>query len=143
MTVSSGEAICAFVPPFLRHLRLGLAKVNLSTARFQTLQALAGGEVLTMVELAERLSVTKRNVTTLVDGLEKDGLAKRRPHTTDRRSKCVQLTEVGETVFLRAAEMQRAHLEKLLGCLEPEQRKALAAGLALLTEEMTNPCAER
>lgn len=99
--------------------------------------------MLTMVELAERLSVTKRNVTTLIDGLEKDGLAKRSPHPTDRRSKRIQLTERGETVFSHAAEVQRDHIEKLLSVLEPEQRRALANGLAQLTDEMTNSHAER
>ncbi|MEM6481982.1 MAG: MarR family winged helix-turn-helix transcriptional regulator [Pseudomonadota bacterium] len=143
MTVSSSEAICAFIPPFLRYLRDGVAKVNLSTARFQTLQALAGGKVLTMVELAERLSVTKRNVTTLIDGLERNGLAKRSPHPTDRRSKRVQLTEIGETVFLQAAEVQRDHIDNLLGLLEPEQRQTLATGLALLTDAMTKNQIER
>ncbi|MEM6933022.1 MAG: MarR family transcriptional regulator [Pseudomonadota bacterium] len=116
--------------------------MNLTTARFQTLEALAGGKVLSMVELAQRLSVTKRNVTTLVDGLEREGLAERSPHPTDRRSKLVKLTRSGEDVFLQAAKVQRDHLDKLLSQLEPEQQQALAIGLARLTEEMSRVPAE-
>lgn len=142
MTTSCNDTICAFVPPFLRYLREGLVKVNLTTARFQTLEALAGGKVLSMVELAQRLSVTKRNVTTLVDGLEREGLAERSPHPTDRRSKLVKLTRSGEDVFLQAAKVQRDHLDKLLSQLEPEQQQALAIGLARLTEEMSRVPAE-
>lgn len=137
MTISSSDAICAFVPPFLRYLREGVAKVNLSPARFQVLQALSGGKVLSMVDLADRLSVTKRNVTTLVDGMEKDGLATRSPHPTDRRSKLIELTPSGEVAFSEAAKVQRDHLEKLLSNLEPAQREAVAIGLMRLTEELS------
>ena len=137
VTISAGDAICAFVPPFLRFLREGVTKVDLSPARFQTLQALSGGTVLSMVELADRLSVTKRNVTSLVDALENDGLAARRPHPTDRRSKLVQLTQAGETVFAQAASVQREHLEKLVSCLEPKEREALSKGLTRLTDALT------
>lgn len=142
MKISTNEALCAFVPPFMRYLREGLAKVNLTTARFQILEALAGGHVLSMVELAQRLSVTKRNITTLVDGLEKDGLVTRSPHPTDRRSKLVQLTQSGEQVFVQASKVQRAHLDRLLSQLEPETRQALTIGLSRLTEELRRSGAE-
>lgn len=142
MTTSSSDAICAFVPPFLRYLREGVAKVNLSPARFQVLQALSGGQVLSMVDLAHRLSVTKRNVTTLIDGLEKDGLAIRSPHPTDRRSKLIALTQSGEVAFSEAAKVQRDHLAKLVSRLEPAQREAVATGLMRLTEELTKAPAE-
>ncbi|MEM8916350.1 MAG: MarR family transcriptional regulator, partial [Pseudomonadota bacterium] len=65
--------------------------MNVSPARFQIMQTLSGGSSLSMAELADRLSVTKRNITTLVDGLERDGLASRHPHPTDRRSTLVEL----------------------------------------------------
>ena len=138
MTTTPRDAICSFVPPFLRYLREGVAKVNLSPARFQILQALGGGSVLSMVELARRLSVTKRNITTLIDGLENDGLAKRVPHPTDRRSKLVYLTEAGETLFEEATEVQREHLEKLLSHLDPLHQEELGKGLSLLTQAMVS-----
>ena len=89
-----------------------------------------------MVEVAERLSVTKRNITTLVDGLERDGLAARRPHPTDRRSTLVDLTLEGEAMFVRAAEVQRAHLETLMANLDKDQQQHVAEALIRLTEAM-------
>lgn len=89
-----------------------------------------------MVELADRLSVTKRNITTLVDGLEKDGLAARSPHPTDRRSKLVALTGTGERTFREAAKCQRQHLENLIANLEPDQQALMAKALVQLTEAM-------
>lgn len=91
-----------------------------------------------MVDLAERLSVTKRNITTLVDGLEHDGLATRSPHPTDRRSKLVELTSKGETTFREAAKYQRKHLENLVANLEPAEQKLMAQALVRLTDAMTS-----
>ncbi|MEO1681585.1 MAG: MarR family transcriptional regulator [Pseudomonadota bacterium] len=121
----------------MRFLRKGLAELNLSPARFQILKALNHGGALSMVELAGLLSVTKRNITTLVDGLEKDDLAARRPHPTDRRSTLVELTATGHAVFAQAAKAQRAHLERLLATLDPKQQKDMAQALTRLTQAMT------
>ncbi|MEM8836657.1 MAG: MarR family transcriptional regulator [Pseudomonadota bacterium] len=138
MTTSPADALCEFVPPFLRFLREGTAKIDLSPARFQILQALRQAQPSSMVELADRLSVTKRNITTLVDALELDGLVKRSPHPTDRRSKLVALTEKGEATSREAAKLQRQHLEDLIATLTPQQQDLMAEALAQLTAAMTS-----
>ncbi|MEL6235057.1 MAG: MarR family transcriptional regulator [Pseudomonadota bacterium] len=137
MPVSAADALCRFVPPFMRYLREGLAKVNISPARFQILQALTQGEARSMVELSERLSVTKRNITSLVDGLEKEGLVARRPHPTDRRSTLVAMTPAGEEVFARAAQTQQEHLKALLTGLDPAEQRQMSRALGQLVETMT------
>ena len=134
VATSPADAICAFVPPFLKYLREGTSKVDLSPARFQLLQALDQDQPCSMVDLAERLSVTKRNITTLVDGLEEEGLAERSPHPTDRRSKLVALTQKGEVTFRQAVKVQRKHLEALVTNLDPEQRELMAQALDELTK---------
>ncbi|MEM7138037.1 MAG: MarR family transcriptional regulator [Myxococcota bacterium] len=138
MTTPAVEAICEFLPPFLRFLRQLLAELDLSPARFQVLEALGQGEALRMVELADRLSVTKRNITALVDGLEKDGLVERRPHPADRRSTLISLTSEGRSVFAKAARAHSRHLEALLGDLGPQQRDAMTRALNQLTERLRN-----
>lgn len=127
------DAICEFIPPFMRFLREGLIGFGMSPARFQLMQALKQARALSMIELSDRLSVTKRNVTTLVDGLEKDGLAIRRAHPTDRRSTLVELTPAGATAFARAAEVQRVHLQSLLATLNPTKQEEMAKALNTLT----------
>jgi DNA-binding MarR family transcriptional regulator len=44
------------------------------------------------------LNVTPANITTLVDGLEKDGLVERIPHSNDKRSFLVRLTSRGKEI---------------------------------------------
>lgn len=136
MSKSAADAMCRFVPPFTRYLREGLAKVSISPARFQILETLVLLGPLSMVELADNLSVTKRNITTLVDGLEKDGLANRRAHPTDRRSTLVDLTDDGRTKFHTAAKVQVAHLSRLFEQLDEDQNRELARALSLLTETL-------
>lgn len=54
--------------------------------------------------LAEALSVSARHVTALVDALESEDFARRRPHPHDRRAVLVELTDKGMAII---AEMQR------------------------------------
>ena len=51
-----------------------------------------------MSDLSDRLGVTPRNITKLVDGLESEGLVIRSPHPDDRRATIVTLTAAGEVV---------------------------------------------
>jgi DNA-binding MarR family transcriptional regulator len=48
-------------------------------------------------DLAEDLDTTPRNITGLVDNLERDGLVERVPDPEDRRSVRASLTEAGKT----------------------------------------------
>jgi DNA-binding MarR family transcriptional regulator len=51
-----------------------------------------------MSELGESLGMSPRNMTVLVDGLEKEGLVRRVSHRHDRRIKLVELTPAGRRV---------------------------------------------
>lgn len=51
-----------------------------------------------MSELGESLGMSPRNMTVLVDGLEKEGLVRRVGHQHDRRIKLVELTPIGKQV---------------------------------------------
>ncbi len=56
---------------------------------------LSAVEPLAMRDLADHWGCDASYVTSLVDGLEQQGLAERRPHATDRRVKTVALTARG------------------------------------------------
>nr|MDT0658684.1 MarR family transcriptional regulator [Micromonospora sp. DSM 115978] len=51
-----------------------------------------------MSELGEPLGMSPRNMTVLVDGLEKEGLVRRSTHEHDRRIKLIELTDTGRRV---------------------------------------------
>jgi DNA-binding MarR family transcriptional regulator len=57
---------------------------------------------MSMRELADALDIDPPNATVLVDDLETQGLARRRPSPTDRRAKVVELTRKGKTLARRA-----------------------------------------
>ena len=76
-----------------------LGPMGLTLVRTQVLWELGSGPGMTQRALAERLGVTPRNVTTLIDALEETGFVERRPHPTDRRATELVLTEKGQTTF--------------------------------------------
>jgi DNA-binding MarR family transcriptional regulator len=64
---------------------------------------------VTMSELSRMLLVSNGNATTVVDRLEKDGLVRRTPSDTDRRTVFVALTPEGLATFEGlAADHERA-----------------------------------
>lgn len=73
----------------IEHLRsAGTGGRGLSAGGFDLLLRLrtSGADGLPLGELAQALSVTPRNVTGLVDTLEREGLVRRVPDPADRRS---------------------------------------------------------
>lgn len=66
---------------------------------------LSSGEPLAMRDLADHWGCDASYVTSLVDGLEQNGMAERRPHPTDRRVKTVVLTARGAEAKARVLEV--------------------------------------
>jgi DNA-binding MarR family transcriptional regulator len=60
---------------------------------------------MSMGELATALVIDPPNATALVDELESAGLARRRPHPTDRRAKLVEATRKGKAIARRAEDV--------------------------------------
>jgi DNA-binding MarR family transcriptional regulator len=85
------------------------ARFATTLPRFDLMAALERApDGLTMGELSRRLMVSGGNVTSIVGGLERDGLVHRRQPPSDRRTTYVALTERGRAAF---AAMARAHEE--------------------------------
>jgi DNA-binding MarR family transcriptional regulator len=75
-------------------------------------------------ELAEQAGVTKQTITSLLDGLEKDGYVGRRPHPQDRRSVVVQLLPAGQRLLEQIMPaMFRKQVEMLADLSRDEQRQ--------------------
>lgn len=88
-----------------RQMHLGMERFaerhGLSEGRFQLMARLmkAEGRSLAMADLAASLRVSPRNITGLVDHLEKDGYVERVPDPDDRRSILARLTDAGAEKF--------------------------------------------
>jgi DNA-binding MarR family transcriptional regulator len=79
---------------------------GLTFARFEALVLLTFSRrgSLPMRVMGERLQLHPTSVTNIVDRLEADGLVKRIPHPTDRRTTLVEITEAGEKRRAEATE---------------------------------------
>ncbi len=75
--------------------------VGLSFARTRAVRRVAA-QPMSMGELAALLGIDRPNATVLVDELEGQGLVRRRPHPTDRRTKLVEATAKGKRLAKRA-----------------------------------------
>ena len=83
--------------------------------RFDVLAALyRRRDGVTMSELSRLLLVSNGNSTTVVDGLEKDGLVRRTASETDRRTVIVALTPKGLSWFEGLAAEHEAQVSGLL-----------------------------
>ncbi len=91
--------------------------IGLSIPQFDVLSTLTEQEGLSQRVLAERLYVTKGNVSGLVDRLEQAELVERRDTPGDRRSHGVFLTEKGRAAALKGLEIQNTFIRETLGTI--------------------------
>ena len=86
--------------------------------RFDVLAALyRRRDGVTMSELSRMLLVSNGNATTVVDRLEADGLVRRTPSETDRRTVFVALTPEGLAQFEGLAAEHEAEVSRLFAGL--------------------------
>ena len=115
------DEFAAFGPAYLRWVRSRVQEGGISYARMRLLSALHFKGPQIMSSLSEKLGVTPRNVTALVDALEEEGLVERRPHPTDRRATIIELTPRGaETCGGIYAEHRGAVSELFVGLSEED-----------------------
>lgn len=105
------------------HLRL---EHDTTLPRFDVMAALyRRREAMSMSELSRLLLVSNGNATAVVDRLEKDGLARRTPSASDRRTVHVTLTDEGVRAFEAMAASHESRLDALLGGMTAEDMDAL------------------
>jgi DNA-binding MarR family transcriptional regulator len=112
-----------------------LVPVGITPAQSRLLRTLAHYETPPrMADLAERLEVVPRAVTTLVDGLETSELVRRVPDPTNRRVIRIELTDAGLEALGELRRARRAAAEDILAPLDTEQRAQLGGLLNALFE---------
>ena len=94
--------------------------LGLSIPQFDLLSTLTEREGISQSELAERLYVTKGNVSGLADRLVQAGLVERRAIAGDRRSYAMHLTPEGRRLAEAGIAAQRDFVANTLGKLPGE-----------------------
>jgi DNA-binding MarR family transcriptional regulator len=89
-----------------------------------------------MSDLRDRLGVWARNITVLVDGLERDGFVRRVPHPTDRRATLIELSHEGRDVYRAVYAGHADRAQGLFASLTPTDQRHLQRILARLADAL-------
>lgn len=101
----------------MRAQQIVLARVDealrpwaLTFARYEVLVLLHFSKdgMLPLGKMGDRLMLHQASITNLVDRLEDQGLVRRVPHPTDRRTTLAELTDEGRTTVVEATEAVEA-----------------------------------
>lgn len=110
-----------------------LKKWELSAAQFDVLVQIGTAKRITQVELAQKLFVTKGNITQLLSKMENLGLVEREQ---EWRTKYVKLTARGESLFNEVTPLQEQFQAGQFSSLNNDEKKQL---LHLLRKIQTKP----
>lgn len=116
-----------------RQVESVLAEQELSLAQYRLLGLLEERPEVASA-LADKLTVSRPSVTTVVDGLVSRGLVERVHDTQDRRRVNHALTADGRKVLHHADELIESGLQGILDHLDPSGARDIAAGLGSLGE---------
>ena len=119
-----------------------LRAIGLSVPQCDVLTTLTEAEGISQQELAQRLYVTKGNISGLLDRLERAGLVERRSTAADRRQYSVYLTASGRAAAERAIALQHALIAATLGRL-PAEKIAEFETLLIATRDLVRAYRQR
>jgi DNA-binding MarR family transcriptional regulator len=113
-----------------------LAPLGLTPAQERAMRMITrSDEPLRMTDLADRLGIVPRSVTTVIDALEEAGLVRREIDPHNRRAIRLHLTDRGLSVRDDMREARRGAAEDLFAPLSADDRQALGQLLSLLDPE--------
>jgi DNA-binding MarR family transcriptional regulator len=110
---------------------------GLSRARLSALSVVVFRGPLTLGELATAEGVRSATMTGIVNGLESDGLVRRRPHGRDKRSVNIEATGAGRRLLDRARARRIDHVVSRLDDLPDDDLELLARAAELLDERFS------
>lgn len=105
--------------------RIGDNDEGVTLARFGVLIVLRDRGPQKMSAISKTVGIAPRSVTSLVDRLERDGLARRTPHPTDRRATMIELTEKGGNAIGNQAHPFADVTDLLMKTLRPGEQELL------------------
>jgi DNA-binding MarR family transcriptional regulator len=116
----------------LRRLRKVDEASGLSGPRLSALSVVVFAGPVTLTDLAAAEQVKPPTMTRLVQGLEAEGLVKRRADASDARVSRIEATTRGRKILLDGRARRVAMLAEILEALEPPARDELRRALVAL-----------
>ncbi len=130
VTLDQAKTLATLLPALMRQLMAGVndPAVELPLAQLRVCSILCGGP-WPMSALGRELGVSLSAMTQIADRLERARLVKRVPKGSDRRIRCLELTEHGEKIMRLHED---ARIERVLAVLKRLAPKAREEALASL-----------
>jgi len=120
-----------------RYLDLEMSKYGARRARSGVLNVLiVNGGKMRPTDLSKKLFRAKHTITSIVDGLEKEGLVRRETTTEDRRIRKIAITKVGLEFVKATASYRRDISYKAFSWLDVEQTQELNNMLTRLRKHL-------
>ena len=142
MTSNEGQALRVWFRLIRLNSRMegivaaGLREIGLSVPQCDILTSLWEQEGTSQQQLAERLYVTKGNISGLIDRLAAAGLVERRSLDGDRRSHAIFLTPSGRSAAEKAIAAQRHFVSDTFGRLNESQLETFETILIVLRDRL-------
>ena len=102
-----------------------LESIGVTTALFSVLNYLLSHGAAIQQEIGAAIGIDPSTMVSLIDELERAGLAKRRPHPQDRRAREVVITPKGRRTVERGRALAREVEDAVLQGLASEERRQL------------------
>jgi DNA-binding MarR family transcriptional regulator len=120
-----GERYLAVHHRMFRAVNDEMTGCGLSMARTKMLMRLHEQGPTWQSVLAAEFGLSPHSITDIIDGLERLGMAERRPDPTDRRAKLVAITDEGEAGLAVARATRDRLLTQIFGTLSEADRVTL------------------
>src|SRR6201998_4559304 len=131
--VQLADQLHRLTKPLRRAQAERLAPLGLTPAQERALRLITrDDEPPRMTELADRLGIVPRSLTTVIGALQEAALASREVDPRNRRAILLRLTDHGTAVRDELREARRRAAEDLFAPLSAEDRKTFASLLAHL-----------
>lgn len=113
------------------------AKLPITPLHIEIMRLLLESGELPITRISESLSITKAQMTSLIDRLTEMEMVKRRSSTSDRRMVKVTLTRKGKAFIRTHDNKLRAAARESLSCLNEEELKSLSLSLVSIQKILT------
>jgi DNA-binding MarR family transcriptional regulator len=143
LAVSIVGRLFRLAPQLTDLLDLGAREYGMGFARGRVLWALQESGPVVMRALSQRLGISPRTVTGLIDALEADGWVTRTPHPEDRRATIIAMTPAAVTALGALRQNYEGLAHDLLGDVPPADLARCWSVLTTVQERLGDVAARR
>jgi len=119
------QAQLAVFRDFLR----AFSRFNIRPVQYGVLTVIERNPGLKQQHVCQALGIRRANFVTLLNDLERRGLARRGPSANDQRANALYLTEKGKALMQELRKINKVHEDRIVAGLSREKRSLLIQAL--------------